>query len=106
MTPFRFADVPDQSGKTVFVTGANTGIGFEIARYLAGKSARVVLGSRNRERGEEAASRIRSEHPAAAVEPFSCAIACEPVRRSPIASMTRIAAGSKGRPLACRSCRL
>lgn len=68
MTPFRFADVPDQSGKTVLVTGANTGIGFEIARHLAGKGARVLLGSRSFARGEEALSRIRAEHPSAELD--------------------------------------
>lgn len=68
MTPFRFADIPDQSGKTVLVTGANTGIGFQIARHLVGKGARVLLGSRSPTRGEEAASRIRAEHPGRDVE--------------------------------------
>ena len=32
---FTAADVPDQSGKTFFVTGANTGIGFEAAQIVA-----------------------------------------------------------------------
>ncbi|MEI7297883.1 hypothetical protein WCQ02_37730 [Paraburkholderia tropica] len=35
MSGFTHADVPDQSGKTFIVTGANTGIGFEIASTLA-----------------------------------------------------------------------
>ncbi|WP_256333996.1 hypothetical protein [Burkholderia orbicola] len=34
MSGFTNADVPDQSGKTFIVTGANTGIGFEIASTL------------------------------------------------------------------------
>ena len=41
---FTSADVPDQTGRTFFVTGANTGIGFEAARVLAGQGARVLLG--------------------------------------------------------------
>jgi NAD(P)-dependent dehydrogenase (short-subunit alcohol dehydrogenase family) len=68
MTPFRFADVPDQSGKTMLVTGANTGLGFEIARHLARRNARVLLGSRSRYRGEAAAARIGAEQPAAIIQ--------------------------------------
>ena len=33
--PFTAADVPDQSGRCIIVTGANTGIGFEAAKTLA-----------------------------------------------------------------------
>ena len=46
ITNFTDADVPDQRGKTIFITGANTGIGFECAMVLAGKGARVLLGCR------------------------------------------------------------
>ena len=47
---FTHDDVPAQSGRTFFVTGANTGIGFETARILAGRGARVLLGCRSRDR--------------------------------------------------------
>ena len=43
------ADVPDQTGKTFVITGANTGIGFETARVLAMKNARVLFGCRSGE---------------------------------------------------------
>ncbi|MBT6792578.1 MAG: SDR family NAD(P)-dependent oxidoreductase, partial [Gammaproteobacteria bacterium] len=41
---YQESQVPSQDGKTVFVTGANTGIGFDTARVLAEKGARVLLG--------------------------------------------------------------
>ena len=49
----------DQSGKVVIITGAGSGLGFETARALAEKGARVVLAVRNTEKGDDAASRIR-----------------------------------------------
>ncbi len=50
--------LPDQSGRTFVVTGANSGIGFEAARTFAGAGGTVVLAVRDVSRGEEAASRI------------------------------------------------
>ena len=44
---FTEADVPDQSGKCFIVTGANTGIGFDVSRVLAARGARVLLACRN-----------------------------------------------------------
>lgn len=37
------ADIPQLSGQTAVVTGANTGLGFETARALAARGAAVVL---------------------------------------------------------------
>src|SRR3954451_21089946 len=62
------ADIPDQRGRTALVTGANSGIGFEAARSLAAKGARVLLGCRDAERGAEAVERINALHRDAAVE--------------------------------------
>lgn len=55
---FTAADVPDQSGKCFLVTGANAGIGFEAARVLAAKGARVLLGCRDAGKAEEAIRQI------------------------------------------------
>ena len=48
-------------GKTVIVTGANTGIGKEIARELARRNARVIMACRDTQRGEIAAEDIQRE---------------------------------------------
>ncbi|MEC3982058.1 oxidoreductase [Amycolatopsis sp. H20-H5] len=48
------ADIPDQSGRTVLVTGANSGLGLRTAEVLAGKGAKLLLACRSPERGQEA----------------------------------------------------
>ncbi|TAA46320.1 oxidoreductase [Pseudoxanthomonas winnipegensis] len=65
MSGFTSADVPDQSGKTFIVTGANTGIGFEIASALAARRARVLLACRDEPKAQAAMSRIRGKLPEA-----------------------------------------
>jgi len=65
MSGFTADDVPGQSGRCFLVTGANTGLGFEAAKVLAARGARVLLGCRNRDKAEEAMERIRGEHPGA-----------------------------------------
>jgi NAD(P)-dependent dehydrogenase (short-subunit alcohol dehydrogenase family) len=57
------ADIPDQSGRTAVVTGANTGLGFETALALAGAGATVVLACRDVEKGRRAAARIAERTP-------------------------------------------
>ncbi len=47
--------------KTVLITGANKGIGFEVARQLGRAGFTVLLGARDASRGEEAAGKLRAE---------------------------------------------
>jgi NAD(P)-dependent dehydrogenase (short-subunit alcohol dehydrogenase family) len=56
---FTEADVPQQTGKSFIVTGANAGVGFEIARVLAASGARVLLGCREQTRAQDAIARIQ-----------------------------------------------
>ena len=57
-TKWTTAGIPDQSGRTAVITGANTGLGFETAKALAAKGAHVVLAVRNLDKGKAAATRI------------------------------------------------
>lgn len=54
-------DMPDQTGKTMIVTGANTGIGFETALGLYEAGAHVVLACRNLKNAEEALVKIQAQ---------------------------------------------
>jgi NAD(P)-dependent dehydrogenase (short-subunit alcohol dehydrogenase family) len=58
MSAWTARDVPDQTGRSVVVTGANSGIGFQAARVLAERGAGVVLAVRDITRGEAAAGRM------------------------------------------------
>ncbi len=57
-------DMPDLTGRTAIVTGANTGLGYQTALALAGAGVQVVLAARSASKGNEAMARIRAACPA------------------------------------------
>jgi NAD(P)-dependent dehydrogenase (short-subunit alcohol dehydrogenase family) len=61
-------DIPDLSGRTAVVTGANSGLGYVTARELARKGARVVLACRSEARGRAAVEQLKAEVPGAEAE--------------------------------------
>src|SRR3954452_11011582 len=60
-SPWTVADLPDQSGRTAVVTGANSGLGLGTARALAAAGAHVVLAVRDVTRGEAAAGELTGD---------------------------------------------
>lgn len=61
-------DIPDLSGRTAVVTGANGGLGLETARALAGAGAHVVMAARNQDKARAAEKSILESHPSASLE--------------------------------------
>ena len=80
-TEWTSADLPTQDGRTVIVTGANSGIGLPTAQAFAEAGARVVLAVRDMAKGEAAAGSIPG--------------ACE-VRKLDLADLTSVRAFANG----------
>jgi len=62
------ANMPNLSGKTAVVTGANSGLGYETSLALAQKGARVIMACRNLTKGQQAAEQIRQIAPGAELD--------------------------------------
>ncbi len=62
------ANMPSQAGKTILVTGANSGIGLQTAKHLAGLGANVIMACRSRERAQSAINYICHAVPKAKLE--------------------------------------
>ena len=87
-------NVPDLSGRLAVVTGANSGLGFGLAKRLAAAGADVVMAIRSRAKGETAIAQIRSVVPTAKLT----------VRNLDLSSLTSVAAlgdelAAEGRPI-------
>ena len=55
--------INDCNNKTVVITGANSGLGFETAKVLASKGAHIIMACRSFERANKAKQNIISEYP-------------------------------------------
>src|SRR5438270_11319640 len=60
--------IPNQQGRTAIVTGANSGLGFIVARELVRAGAHVIVATRDAGRGATAISETKAAHPAANVD--------------------------------------
>ena len=69
--PFTSESIPNLTGKTALITGANSGLGLESARALAAKGAHVILAVRSEEKGKQALEELRAEQPLASLEVLS-----------------------------------
>jgi NAD(P)-dependent dehydrogenase (short-subunit alcohol dehydrogenase family) len=78
--------VPDQAGRRVIVTGANSGTGKEAARRLAEAGAHVIMAVRTPAKGEQARAEILARHPEARLE----------VRRVDLADLASVQEFSEG----------
>lgn len=87
-------DIPDLRGRFAIVTGANSGLGFGLAKRLSAAGADVVMAIRDRVKGEQAIAEIRREVPEAKVS----------IKQLDLSSLSSVAAlgeelAAEGRPI-------
>ncbi|MEV0586404.1 oxidoreductase [Nonomuraea sp. NPDC050310] len=68
MDRWTYANLPDLTGKTMIVTGANSGLGYVSTRELARRGARVIMAVRDENKGRRAKAEIETAVPGAALE--------------------------------------
>ena len=61
-------NIPDLTGKTIVVTGANTGIGYESVKVFAQNGANVVMACRSVEKGEMARKQLVRLFPSSIIQ--------------------------------------
>ena len=61
MAKWTVDDIPDQAGRTVLITGANSGLGLRSAEALAGAGARVLMACRNEAKAAEARDLVAAQ---------------------------------------------
>jgi len=86
--PWSVEDMPDCSDRTVVVTGANSGLGFEATKAFARKGATMVMACRSLDRGEQAANDIRDS-----IDPTGATLN---VRRCDLASLDSVESFADG----------
>ena len=64
-TNWTIDNIPELSGKTILVTGGNSGLGFEAVKAFALKGATVVMACRSLAKGEEAKKQLIALNPKA-----------------------------------------
>jgi len=67
MSKWSIDEVPSQLGKVAIVTGANSGIGYEVTVGLVKKDFEVIMACRNLQKTEEAKTKILKRHPKAKI---------------------------------------
>lgn len=68
MTKWSINQIPSQNGKVAIVTGANSGIGYEVTLGLVKKNIEVIMACRNMQKAEEAKESILHQHPEAKIK--------------------------------------
>ncbi len=63
-----FENIPDLQGKTIIMTGGNSGLGYESVKAFALKGATVILACRNLAKGEKAKNEILKANPSGEIQ--------------------------------------